>query len=210
MTTLLTRNGWRICFVLAGAAMLVGGPLHPAGSMAEMLSDPNWFPSHTLMTIAFMLMFAGLVLWGRTGHAGNNTRRWLLPALIAIVLQSIDMVFHTAAMVDHERLVAGLATPVLTTHLWLTAVVYPIFALAIIAFLIAAGRDRVLGSWWIAWLGVLGAAGHGLAGPLVVIWEIPWAAALFPMIVLVGVWMMAAACWPANTSRQQAATMSPM
>ena len=52
------------------------------------------------------------------------------------------------------------------------------------------------------------AAGHGLAGPLVVIWGIPWAEALFPMIVLV--WMMAAACWPANTARQRAATMSPV
>ena len=98
----------------------------------------------------------------------------------------------------HDRLVAGLATPVLTTHLWMTAVVYPIFALTIIAFLIAAGRDRVLGSWWIAWLGIIGVTGHGIAGPLVVIWGIQ--TGLFALIVLLAIWMILAACWPATAS----------
>ena len=196
MTDLLSRNGWRACFFLAGGLILAGGPLHPAGTMADMLADPNWLPSHALMTVGFVLMWAGLVLWGRTPSIAPRVRTWLRPAIIATALQSIDMALHTAAMVDHGRLVAGLATPVLTTHLWLTAVVYPVFGVAVIGLLVAAGRDRVLGSWWIAWLGIIGAAGHGAAGPLVVVWDIPGAAALFPLIVLVGVWMILAACWP--------------
>jgi hypothetical protein len=203
MTDLLLRNGWRVCFLLAGGAILAGGPLHPDGTMADMLADPNWLPSHALMTLGFVMMWAGLVLWGRTPANAPRVRAWLRPAVAATMLQAIDMALHTAAMVDHDRLVAGLATPVLTMHLWMTAVVYPVFGAMVVAFLVAAGRDRALGSWWIAWLGIIGAAGHGAAGPLVVVWEIPWATALFPLIVLVGLWMILAACWPARAAVYQ-------
>jgi hypothetical protein len=189
---------WRICFFLAGAAILAGGPLHPDGTMAEMLAHPDWLVSHSLMTLGFVLMTLGLFMWGGTAAATHRTRSTLRVAVLATALQAIDMAFHTAAMVDHDRLVTGLATPILTTHLWMTAVVYPIFGAAIIAFLVTAARDRVLGSWWIAWLGIIGAAGHGAAGPLVVIWEIPGANVLFPLIVLLGIWMIAAAVWPVS------------
>jgi hypothetical protein len=116
------------------------------------------------------------------------------------------MVFHTAAMVDLDRLLTGAPTPVLTTHLWMTAVVYPLFAAILIGFLVAASRDRLLGSWWIAWLGIIGAIGHGLAGPLVVVWNIEWARSLFLGIVLVAIWMIAAAGWPARRVSVRAAT----
>lgn len=145
MTDLFSRSGWRVCFLLAGGAILAGGPLHPDGTMVDMLADPNWLPSHALMTLGFVLMWAGLVLWGRTPSNAPRVRAWLRPAVVATALQAIDMALHTAAMVDHDRLVAGLATPVLTTHLWMTAVIYPVFGATVIALLIAAGRDRVLG-----------------------------------------------------------------
>jgi len=166
--------------------------------MAEMLADTNWLPSHVLMTLGFVLMWAGLLLWGHTPSYAPRVRVSLRPAIVGTGLQSIDMAVHTAAMVDHDRLVAGLATPVLTTHLWMTAVVYPVFGVTVIALLIATGRDRVLGSWWIAWLGIIGAAGHGVAGPLVVVWGIE--AGLFGLIVLLGLWMILAACWQARVA----------
>jgi hypothetical protein len=200
MTDAAIRNLWRACFVLGGITILAGGPMHPEGTMEEMLKHPDWFAAHALITVGFAAMAAGLFLWGRNRFAGPATRRWLRPALALTILQGLDMAVHTAAMVDHERLAAGLATPVLTTHLWLTAIVYPVFAVAVIGFLLAAGRDRVLGSWWIAWIGIAGAAGHGLAGPLTVVFEIPWARALFPLLVLVGIWMLLAACWPARAA----------
>ena len=172
--------------------------MHPGGTMAEMLADPNWLPAHALVTIGFIGLSAGLRAWGWSTPLPPRTAEWLTLAFWASVAQSIDMVFHTAAMVDLGRLIAGGPTPVLTTHLWMTAVIYPLFAAVLIGFLVAASRDRLLGSWWIAWLGIAGAIGHGLAGPLVVVWEIEWARNLFPLIVLVAIWMIAAAAWPAR------------
>jgi hypothetical protein len=125
-----------------------------------------------------------------------RSEKWLTLAFWASVLQAADMAVHTAAMVDLGRLLADRPTPVLTTHLWLTAIVYPVFGAILIGFFVAASRHRLLGSWWIAWLGIVGALGHGLAGPLVVVWEIGWARQLFPLIVLVAIWMMAAAASP--------------
>jgi hypothetical protein len=50
-------------------------------------------------------------------------------------------------MIDHDRLVAGTPTPVLTTHIWMTPIVYPIFGAVLIAFIVAAAcwpaRTRV-------------------------------------------------------------------
>ena len=80
-----------------------------------------------------------------------------------------------------------------------------VFAVTTIAFIVAAARDRVLGSWWIAWLGIAGALAHGAAGPLVVIWGVEWARELFPLIVLVAAWLVIAACWPARTPHASAA-----
>jgi hypothetical protein len=146
-------------------------------------------------------MAIGLALFSRTPGLSARTRWWLRAAIVGTALQAIEMAFHTAAMVDHDKLVAGAPTPVLTTHLWMTAVLYPVFAFTLIGFIIAAARDRTLGSWWIAWLGVIGALAHGAAGPLVVIWEIEPARELFPLIVLVAIWSVMAACWPTPASR---------
>jgi hypothetical protein len=172
--------------------------MHPGGTMAEMLADPSWLPGHALVTLGFIGLSAGLLAWGRGAALPPRTAKWLTLVFWASVVQSIDMAIHTAAMVDLDRYVAGQPTPVLTTHLWMTATVYPLFAALFIGFLVTASRDRLLGSWWIAWMGIVGAIGHGLAGPLVVVWDIEWARDLFPLILLVALWMMAAAGWPAR------------
>jgi hypothetical protein len=56
--------------------------------------------------------------------------------------------------------------------------------------------DRTLGSPWIAWLGILGAAAHGLSAPLVVGLRINQAGILFPMLMLLAIWLALAAVWP--------------
>jgi hypothetical protein len=108
----------------------------------------------------------------------------------------IEMVLHTAAVVDHANLVAGRATPVLTTHLSLAAVAYPVFGVVFIGFVVATGRDRTTGSPWIAWIGVLGAVAWGLSAPLVIVFRIEQAGVLFPMLMLVAFWLVLAAVWP--------------
>ena len=54
----------------------------------------------------------------------------------------------------------------------------------------------MLGSPWIAWLGILGAAAHGAAPPLVVLLEVEWATFLFRLLLLFALWLVLAALWP--------------
>jgi nitrate reductase NapE component len=99
------------------------------------------------------------------------------------------MAFHTASAVDHANLVAGRATPILTTHLWLAVVVYPVFALALVGLIVVGVREGVLGPRWIAWLGIVGLLAHGAAAPLVILFQVPRAEMLFPMLLLFAI------CW---------------
>jgi hypothetical protein len=187
---------WRILFVIAALLLLAGGPQHPGGTMAEMLAHPKWFASHALVTAGFAAMLVGLVLFRRSGTLPARSSRWLRLALIGTALQVIEMFFHTAASVDHANLMAGKATPILTTHLFLSVVCYPIFAVTVAGFIWAAASERVLGSHWISWLGILGLLGHGAAAPLVVAGGFIGARILFPMMMLAALWLLLAAFWP--------------
>jgi hypothetical protein len=194
-----TRTGlWRAFLVLFGALMFAGGPMHPGGSMAEMLANPAWVPSHALQVGAFVALTVALILFSRQIPPTAATRRWVRLAALASTLQTVEMVFHTAAVVDHGNLVAGRATPVLTTHLWLTAILYPIFGLAIAVLIATAARERTLGSPWIAWIGILGALAHGAAGLLVAGFDMLEARWLFPLVTLLALWAIAAALWPSK------------
>lgn len=161
-----------------------------------MLGHPEWAPSHALLLAGFVLLPVGILLYSRAIPLPERTRRWTRLALIGALLQAVEMAFHLAAYVDHANLLAGRATPVLTTHLSLTVVCYPIFGLTIAGWIVAGMRDRALGSPWIAWIGILGALAHGAAGPLVVAFGIGQAAALFPMVILLAIWLVLAALWP--------------
>lgn len=189
---------WRGLFVLAGVLIFIGGPQHPGGTMAEMLADPLWLQSHALMLVAFVALLAGLIVYARSVAVPARTRRWLTFAVVGLVLQSIEMAFHTAAYLDLENLLAGRATPVLTTHLWMTPIFYPIFAVTMAGFVTTATRERVLGSHWIGWIGIAGALAHGAAGFLVPLFNVGWARILFPMIVLLALWAILAGLWPSK------------
>jgi hypothetical protein len=186
---------WRTCFVLAGVLILAGGPLHPGGTIAQMLAHPDWVLAHVLMLAGFIALWAGLVLYRRGRALPPRTARWSRLAVYGSALQAVEMVFHTASVVDHHNLTAGQATPVLTTHLWLAAIAYPLFGLTAIGFIVATARERTLASPWIAWLGVIGAAAHGAAAPLVVLLEYMPARILFPMVMLFALWCVLAGLW---------------
>ncbi len=189
---------WRLFFILSALLISTGGPMHPGGSMAKMLGDHNWVLSHSLLLAGFLSLLIGLILYNRSVAAPERTRRWVRLAAIGTALQAVEMAFHTAAVVDHDNLIAARATPVLTTHMWLAVVLYPIFAVLIIGLIIAGARDRSLGSPWIAWLGILGAVGHGAAAALTVAFHISWAPALFPLLLLLALWLFLAALWPSR------------
>lgn len=202
-------GAWRLAFVAAGALILAGGPQHPRdATMAEMLANPTWVRSHLLVLGGFIALTGGLALYARTAAVPARTRPWLRWAVIGTALQTVEMAFHTAAIVDHGHLVAGQPTPVLTTHLVLSVVLYPVFGATMIAFIVAAARDGLLGAWWIGWLGVLGAAAHGLSAPLVLLVQLPGARILFPMVMLVALWMVLAGVWPARAAASARASLA--
>lgn len=187
---------WRPCFILSALLIMIGGPMHPRGTMADMLGHHNWVPSHLLQLAGFIALLAGLILYGRAFVLPDRTRKWLRLAAVGTALQAVEMAFHTAAAVDHANLVAGSSTPVLTAHLWLSVVFYPLFGATIIGLILAAARDRAMGSPWISWLGILGALAHGAAAPLVIVFEVPYARLLFPCVLLLALWLLLAGLWP--------------
>lgn len=196
---ILGFSAWRPLFILSAVLILIGGPQHPQGTMEQMLAHPQWVPSHLFLLGGFVAMLVALVLFQRDSLP-DRTRRWARLAAIGAALESGEMAFHTAASVDHASLMAGHATPILTTHLWFSVVVYPVFGVMMIGLIITGMRDRVLGSPWIAWLGILGAAAHGLAAPLVVALDVPYARILFPFLMFLALWMVLAAAWPARAA----------
>lgn len=201
---------WRLCFIVSALFLMAGGPQHPAGTMAEMLGDPKWVPAHSLMLVGFVTLLAGLLLYKRSISLPAAANRWLKFAIIGTVLQAIEMAMHTAAVVDHHHLVAGQSTPVLTAHLWLAVIFYPIFGVTIIGFIIAGMRDHVIGSPWIGWLGIAGALANGLAPVLVVLLKIEAARILFPLVLLLALWLILAGLWPLRARGDKAISDSSM
>ena len=190
------KNLWRGLFVAAGVLIVWGGSQHPDGTtMAQMLADPTWRPTHMLMLVGFVALTVALATWIRM--APPPMRRLMMLIVAAAALQTFEMFLHTIADVDAENARVGGSTPVLTAHLQMSLFVYPIFAVAMIAFIVRMTQARLIGSKWIAWLGVLGVAAHGLSSPLVLGLRIPQAVILFPMLILLAVWLVLAGIWPA-------------
>ncbi|MFL5386352.1 MAG: hypothetical protein ACJ8GN_27860 [Longimicrobiaceae bacterium] len=196
---------WRPAFFLSGAAMMAGGPRHPSPnlglpfhrSMATMLDNPEWVPSHLFILASFVLLFAGLALWQRSTPPHGPARAWSRFALAAAGLAVVEMTLHSAAVLDVDYLRAGQPTPILTTHLMLTAVVNPLLGLALGGLSLQGARTGRLGSRWIAWLAVLGGAAYGVAGTYVVLTHDQRVSPLFAVgSSLLAFWFILAAAWP--------------
>jgi hypothetical protein len=192
------RHRWRVVLMAGAFLMMLGGPMHPGGTMAQMLADPAWVPGHVLTALGLAALLASLVLLGGTRTMSTAGRRWLRFAVAATALQTMEMALHTAAVVDHAHLVAGRPTPVLSTHLALSTVAHPLFAAAMIGLIVSVANQRVIGAWWFAPVGIIGVAAHGLAAPLVVLTGDTRFRILFPGLALFALWMAFAALLPAG------------
>lgn len=202
-------RAWRLAFVLSGVAMFVGGPQHPSPdlsrsfheSTAVMLANPSWVPSHLGLLAAYILLLAGLWLWGRTSAPAGVTRSWLRFALVAVALGVVEMAFHTASVVDLAHLRGGEPTPILTTHLVLAATVNPLLGIAVAGVAVLGARDGLLGSRWIAWLPVAGGALYGFASTYVVTTHDQRVSPLFAIgTSLMAFWFVLVALWPVRPS----------
>ena len=196
---------WRALFVVGGLIYFVGAFFHPrGGGMAGMLVDSAWIPSHSAVFIGLLLMSIGLVFFRRSSRVSPKMDRWLAFAIVMAVLEIVEMGLHTMAYVDaaaltHGALHGGLATPVLTIHIWMATLVYTPFAVAMIGLILMGQRERALGSPWINWLGLVGALAHGSVMWLVVVFQIGGAGVLFPIYALtLSLWFILAGLWPSH------------
>lgn len=196
----LRFDAWRIAFFAAGVLILVGGPRHPRGAMVDMLQHHDWFMAHAIMVVALLALTIGLAMLARVPGLSGNLRRWTNIAAVGAALEAIEMIVHTAASADAANLAAGQSTPILSTHLNMALLIYPLFGVAIAVFMIKGMRERAVGSPWIIWLGVIAAVCHALVMPLVYIFEVWWAPILFPTIMLLGLWLVLSAVWPARVA----------
>jgi len=194
---------WRALFGVGGLLYFVGAFFHPRGpTMADMLVDPAWIPAHAAVLVGLSLVTMGLVSFRRSVLVSPTMARWLLATLVLALLQIIELGLHTMAYVDagalaHGAFHGGLSTPVLTTHIWLSTLAFTPFAVAFLGLIWTGTRERVLGSPWFLWLGVVGAVAYGTVMWLVFILQIDGAGLLFPIAHLaVPLWFVLAGVWP--------------
>jgi hypothetical protein len=135
---LLRNHGWRIALVASGVVMLTGAPRHPGSDakysmreeLAIMTSHPDWVPAHLMVMLSTMLFAAGLLTAYRK-RVWPDVQPALGIAAVAVAVYVIETAFHLAAAVDNHALHHGGATPVATTHIWLSVLLYPLTGLAV-------------------------------------------------------------------------------
>jgi hypothetical protein len=135
---LLRNHGWRIALVASGVVMLTGAPRHPSSDakysmreeLAIMTSHPDWVPAHLMVMLSTILLAAGLLMAYRKG-AWPGVQPALGIAAVAVTAYVVETGFHLAAAVDNHALHHGGATPVATTHVWLSLLLYPVTGLAL-------------------------------------------------------------------------------
>jgi hypothetical protein len=192
---------WRILFAAGGVIMAAGGPLHPRGeTMHSMLIDPNWFPSHMAQLVGFGLMTLGMMRFRRVLPHSPAVRRWSGLAALGLALQTVEMAFHLASMVDAEKLAAGLATPVLSTHIVLALTIYPLLAILRSGLIVVAARTRELGTPLLAPLGIAGLVAQAIAVVLVAGFDMQAARIGFPMVMLFAIWTVVVSLMPSRTA----------
>jgi hypothetical protein len=194
--------------VLSGILLAAGGSMHPSGSMEQMLASPRWVPGHALVLAGYAALLTALVQLRRRRGVSHRARPWVRFAIVATAAQVVEMVAHTAAVSDLGNLTADVGTPVLTLHLMLAVFCYPLFALGIIGLIYAGARDHVLGSWWIGWLGVIGAVAQGIAAPMVIAGGDTRFAFLFAGVLPLAIWVVLAGLWPVRARSSSSSSSS--
>ncbi len=192
---------WRLWFVVGGVLYL-GGLQHPHGALVDMLADPVWVRAHVTILAGLVVLVVGLVSFRRSVHVSPRLRRWLGFAIGMTLFEVLEMAVHTIAFVDADALAAGASTPVLTTHLRMALAIYTPYAVAMMGVIWLGQREGVLGSSWIGWIGLFGAAAHGTVMWLVFVLRVSGSGILFPLSVSLAVWFILAGVWPTGAEAE--------
>lgn len=206
------RLRWRSFFVLAGVLVLAGGSQHPDAVQgvpynvhtADMTADAMWVPAHLLMLAGFLALFVALL--AARGDAGFRARAgWTLtPALVGAALSVVELVFHTAAKVDHDALLDGGSAPIALTHESLAVVAYPVLglSLAFLAWRLATGAPAWM--WVVAAVGIAGGLLQAVSAPLVIGTQDQEYSPIFKGAILICAWLVATGIAGLRTSRTRA------
>lgn len=179
---------WPWALTAGGVLFLIGGPLHPgtdtslpeAQATAESIGAATWIPSHALILAGATGYLIGLFGLARSPMPlPTAARRAAWVAAIGGVLLAIESVVHLGAFLDEDAALAGDATPVLSTHMALSLVVYPVFTFAVAA--LAVLSRNALTHPVVGIIGAIGAIAFGVAPALVGLADIEALAVLFPI-----------------------------
>ncbi len=179
---------WPWALAAGGLLFLIGGALHPdedsslpeAEATAESLGSATWIPSHALLLAGTIGFLIGLFALARSRTPLSKAARraaWI--AAVGAVLFAVEGVFHLAAFADEQAALAGTDTPLLSTHMAMGLVVYPLFTFAVAALAVLSGRT--LTHPVIGIIGAIGAVAFGVAPALVGLAGIDALGFLFPL-----------------------------
>lgn len=160
---------------VSGALLFVGGGMHPEApddlsfrdNLAAMMADDAWVPGHSLMAIGAAVLLVALLIVRRRGSWPEAAK--IVPfAVVAMAVNVVELILHTASVVDKEELAAGESPVVTMAHLGAAVLAYPLFgaAIALLAW-------QLMRSWSVPLravsAGIVGGIANGLAAPLVIL-----------------------------------------
>ncbi|MEJ7772995.1 MAG: hypothetical protein WKF51_13915 [Geodermatophilaceae bacterium] len=190
---------WPWVLIASGVLFVIGGSLHPNEDSS--LPDPEatagaigtntWIPAHGLLLVSAIGFLIGLFALVRSDlPLPSAARRAAWVATVGAGLYAVEGVFHLAAFADEDALLAGEATPFLSTHLTMGLVVYPLFTFAVAA--LAVLSRGTLTHPAIGVLGAIGAVIFGVAPALVGLADIEALGWMFPVGgILMALWFTA-------------------
>ena len=179
---------WPTALTVGGVLFMIGGALHPdedtslpeAEATADFIGASTWIPAHTLILLGSLGFLIGLFALARSRMPLSSAARraaWI--AAVGAVLFFIESGFHLAAFADEDAVLAGDATPFLSTHMALSLVVYPLFTFALAALAVLS-RDTLTHPV-IGIVGAIGAITFGLAPTLAGLADIEALGWVFPV-----------------------------
>ena len=157
--------------MLGGVAFFAGGAAHPRDSgqgskvaqLHEMLVDPMWYPSHTLLLTA-MACFAAAMLAFRP-RGGLNAAMATVTGVVSViaVLATLGMSLHLFAATGAAGIADGDKTFLYHLQTWNETIVNPLWSLSIAVLAVTGGLTRTLGNRVTIALGLVGGLAFALA-----------------------------------------------
>ena len=198
-TTDAISRRWRIPFVLAGIAMIAGGPLHPEGDaedslrgeLATMTAGDTWVLSHSLLALGTALLAYGLWCAHRSGAWPASVRRSLHVVAITMSLYVVETIFHLASVVDTQNLADGELAPVAFAHIGLALVLYPLSGLTFAWMNLRLFRAVPMASWTTPVVGIAAGVLQACSVPLTVVFpDTEFTQVFASAVILLALWSL--------------------